>query len=244
MTFSPKLDGDRKPPSKQNNLSDEERKDKEKAVFNEALRRLSGYWEGTTFSGFGVVSTKVLCGDDELKWNDQDTIKEYFKVPLRDLHKSMFYHLDCHLNEIIFLRCQDLTCCGEWRCSSVKESLAKNEYCLPALNMSKQYEGHYETYLRSLSESSFGFDHSFRPSVKIASLGKCEICPSFYFKSKTGKVRHVAMFHRRQKRAQSKKISRDTCGQMFSSMSSLNRHKKSAKYDTRSLPKETKKAKR
>ena len=107
-------------------------------------------------------------------------------MPVRDLHKSMFYHLDCHLNEIIFLRCQDLTCCGEWRCSSVKESLAKNEYRLPALDMSKQYEGHYETYLRSLSESSFGFDHSFQPSVKIASLGKCEICPSFYFKSKTG----------------------------------------------------------
>ena len=109
MTFSPKLDGDRKPPYEQNNLSDEERKDKEKAVFNEALRRLSGYWEGATFNGFGVVSTKVLCGDDELKWNDQDAIKEYFKVPVRDLHKSMFYHLDCHLNEIIFLRCQDLT---------------------------------------------------------------------------------------------------------------------------------------
>ena len=110
--------------------------------------------------------------------------------------------------------------------------------------MSKKYEGHYETYLCSLSESSFGFDHSFQPSVKIASLGKYEICPGFYFKSKTRKVRHVAMFHRRQKRAHPTKISCDTCGQMFSSMSCLNRHKKSTKHDIRSLPKETKKAKR
>ena len=195
MTFSQKLDGDRKPPYEQNNLSDEEQKDKEKAVFDEALRRLSGYWEGATFNGFGVISTNILRGDDELKWNDQDTIKEYFKAPVRDLHKyselsneskSMFNHLDRHLNDIVFVRFQDLTCCGEWQSSSVKESLAKNEYRLPAPNMSKQYEGHYETYLLSLSESSFGFDHSFQPSVKIARLGKREICPSFYFKSMTG----------------------------------------------------------
>ena len=67
-----------------------------------------------------------------------------------------------------------------------------------------------------------------------------EICLSFYFKSKTGKVCHVVMFHRRQKRAHPKKISCDTCGPMFSSTSCLNRHKKSAKHDTRPLPKETK----
>ena len=226
-------------------MSDEERRDKEKAAFDEAL---SGYWEGAAFNGCDVVSTKLLCGDDELKWNDQDAIKEYFKVPVRDVHKyselsdkckSMFNHLDCHLNEIVFVRCQDLTCCGEWRSGSVKVSLAKNEYRLPAPDMSK-----YETYLHSLSESSFGFDYSFQPSVKMASLGKCEICPSFYFKSKTGKVRHVVMFHRRQKRTHPKKISCDTCGQIFSSMSCLNRYKKSAKHDTRSLSKETKKAKR
>ena len=87
MTFNLKLDSDRKPPCEQNNLWDEERKDKEKAVFDEALRRLSGYWEGATFNGFDVVSTKILCGDDELKWNDQGAIKEYFIAPVRDLHK-------------------------------------------------------------------------------------------------------------------------------------------------------------
>ena len=52
------------------------------------------------------------------------------------------------------------------------------------------------------------------------------------------------MFHRRQKRAHPNKISCDTCGQIFSSMSCLNRHKKSAKHDTRSMPKEIKQAKR
>ena len=52
------------------------------------------------------------------------------------------------------------------------------------------------------------------------------------------------MFHRRQKSAHPKKDSCDTCGQMFSSMSCLNRFKKSSKHDTRSLPKETKKAER
>ena len=52
------------------------------------------------------------------------------------------------------------------------------------------------------------------------------------------------MFHRRQKRAHPKKDSCDTCRQMFSSMACLNRLKKSSKHDTRSLPKEMKKAER
>ena len=52
------------------------------------------------------------------------------------------------------------------------------------------------------------------------------------------------MFHRRQKRAHPKKDSCDTCGQMFSSTSCLNQLKKSSKHDTRSLPKEMKKAER
>ena len=190
MTFSQKLEGDKKLPYEQNNLSDEERKDKEKAVFDKSLRRLSWYWEGATFNGVGVVRAKILYGDDKLKWNDQDAIKEYFEAPVRDLHKftelsneckSVFNHLDHHLNEIVFVQCQDLTCCGEWGSSSFKESLSKNKYRLPAPDMSKQYEDHYETYLRSLSELSFDFDHSFQPSVKIASLGKCKICPSYFF---------------------------------------------------------------
>ena len=52
------------------------------------------------------------------------------------------------------------------------------------------------------------------------------------------------MFHRGQKKAHPEKISSGTCRQMFSSISCLNRHKKSAKHDSRSLPKETKKVKR
>ena len=52
------------------------------------------------------------------------------------------------------------------------------------------------------------------------------------------------MFHRRQKRAHPKKDSCDTCRQMFSSMACLNWLKKSSKHDTRSLPKEMKKAER
>ena len=45
-------------------------------------------------------------------------------------------------------------------------------YHLPAPDMSKQFEGHYETYLHYLSESLFGFDHLFQPSIKIAILVK------------------------------------------------------------------------
>ena len=67
----------------------------------------------------------------------------------------------------------------------------------------------------SLSESSPGFNHSFQPSVKIASLGKCKTCPSFYFESKTGKFVMSLCFTGDKKELTLKRIHVTLAGRCF-----------------------------
>ena len=77
VTFSAKLDGDSKAPCKQR-LTEEERNEKEKAVFNKAINELSAYWKDATFNDFEVINTKISCGENTLKWDDYDQVKTYF----------------------------------------------------------------------------------------------------------------------------------------------------------------------
>ena len=128
VTFSAKLDGDSKAPCQQR-LIEDERNEKEKAVFNKAINELSAYWKDATFNDFEVINTKISCREDTLKWDDYDQVKTYFKAPARDLHnytylinecKSMPQHADRHLNEIVFIKCNDASCCGEWRSTKSK----------------------------------------------------------------------------------------------------------------------------
>ena len=67
----------------------------------------------------------------------------------------------------------------------------------------------------SLSESSPGFDHSFQPSVKIASLGKCKTCPSFYFEAKMGKFVMSLCFTGDKKELTLKRIHVTLAGRCF-----------------------------
>ena len=60
-----------------------------------------------------------------------------------------------------------------------------------------------------------------------AGLSKCDFCPSFHFKSKTEKARHLSLFHRRQRKAHVEPTHKfAVCGKAFASLASLNRHEK------------------
>ena len=105
VVFSPKLEGDSKPPCDQRNLSPKEIKEKEYAVFDKAISDLAHCWENAEFNGYSVRIKVTFCGEDNLKWADYSTVKDFFKALLRDLHqykdlengcKSMLGHLDRH----------------------------------------------------------------------------------------------------------------------------------------------------
>ena len=120
VVFEATVEGENKPPCQQTDIAEDERLNKEAMVFNTALDELSAYWKNVTFDGFDISVEPVHCREDQLVWNDYDKVKEFLSCPLNQLHKypeltaefkQMFLHLDRHLNEIVFVKCNDGSCC-------------------------------------------------------------------------------------------------------------------------------------
>ena len=108
VVFSPKLERYSKPPCDQRNLSANEIKEKEYAVFDKAI--CGG--ENAEFNGCPVRIKAIICGEGNLKCNDYSTVKDFLKAPLRDLHqykdlknecKSMFKRSGVHTLQIPIL---------------------------------------------------------------------------------------------------------------------------------------------
>ena len=243
MVFNSVLDEEIKPPIQQNNLSAEELVEKEKAVFDKAMIDLKSYWEGACFDGHDVYTKITKTNSDQLLYNDYETVKTFLKCPIRDLHKFsnlvieykyMFEHIDRHANEIIFMKCDDRSCCKKWESPGLKEFLKKFKMMLFAPTITTSC-GHYDTFLQSSNKVEHVFGSSGQPSVVMDDLGKCDHCPNYYFKSKTERERHHSLFHRRQRVQQQKPRSFvcNVCEASFRSLSSLNRHKKEKKHTRR-----------
>ena len=89
-------------------------------------------------------------------------------------------------------------------------------------------------------------------TISLFLTGKCDHCRAYSFTSKTEKLRHISLFHRRQKTTGPPKeasfVCADaSCGKGFTSAASLSRHKKSTghkKAAKRRLPSAKKTAKR
>ena len=130
VVFQPKLEGDNNSPCQQSALTSDQLKQKEFAVFDQALKELNLYWENSYFDGFKISLKIINCGEDILKWSDFERMKGYLKAPARDLHnfssftnerKCMLKHLDRHLNELCFMRCNDRSCCSVLRSEPLQE---------------------------------------------------------------------------------------------------------------------------
>ena len=238
VVFSPKLEGNSKPPCDQRNLSASEIKEKEYAVFDKAISDLAHCWENAEFNGYPVRVKAIICGEDKLKWGNYSTVKDFFKAPLIDLHKykdlkneckSMFRHLDRHSNEAVFIRYKDRSCCTEWQSSKLRDHLALFDFRLPAPVFGAFCDGHLDTFLQRLKEKGNGpkYGDEGQPTAVANRLEKCSICYSYKFqKSKTEQKRHVGMFHRRAKSAYKEPdFECLVCKKQFTSLAILNRHK-------------------
>ena len=94
--------------------------------------------------------------------------------------------------------------------------------------------------------SNLIFGNDGLPEDKSSGLGKCDICPSYLFSSKTEKQRHFSIFHHNENYVQRKKknppnhrctyITEDEtkeCGFLFSSKKKLQHHKRAMDHSTR-----------
>lgn len=206
VVFNSKVDGESKPPALQTKLTKEELVRKEKLVFDTALNELKSHWDALTFDSHPIDTKVVLCSEDDLLYDNYDNVKNFLKSPLNKIHKysdlrkeymAMFQHCDKHANEIFFRRCNDRSCCGDWRSNGMKEFLKKHDFRLfsPLKNTDSSS---YVTFLQQCLTTKRHYGDANQPSVQEKNLGKCHSCPNYYFKSKTEAERHKGMFHRRQ----------------------------------------------
>ena len=194
-----------KPPANQGGLSKNELFQKEKVVFDEAILSIANdHWKGAKFDGSSVIAYPVLCGEDDLLYDDYEATKEFLSCPIRDIHKydtmkkeneAMHQHLDRHLNEIVFRKCEDRTFCGESRSEEILQHFNNSQLNVkfPAPTQSKECMGHYKTFLQEC------MGHEGQPTAVADNLGSCQFgCKAYKFKLKTAKARHMSVFHWRQ----------------------------------------------
>ena len=148
------------------------------------------------------------------------------------------------MNEIVFSKCTDKSCCGEFRSPAVKNILGKSKKLLsPSKNAF--FNGHHNTFLQETINENKIFGDKGQPTAEENKLGSCEICPNYAFKSKTEKDRHKSLFHRREKKSTEnpKKVicEFEGCDKEFTSQSSLSRHQPSNKHRARDQTDKTKK---
>ena len=77
--FSPKLEGDSKPPCDQRNLSANQIKEEKYAVFDKAISDLAHRWESAEFHGYSIKVKAIICGENDLKWGNYSTVKDFSK---------------------------------------------------------------------------------------------------------------------------------------------------------------------
>ena len=179
-------------------------------------------------------------------------LKKILNCPIRDLHKyaeickeftKMHQHLDRHLNEIVFVKCEDLSCCKKWQSKDILQHFGgiQSNIKFPSPMLSKARKGHYNTFPQECLNESKRYGHDGQPSAPNKKLGTCPSGCKFYrFKSKTGKDRHTSVFHRRQSVAvetqqSAFKCKVNGCGKVFSSLSTLNHHKSQVGHTARRM---------
>lgn len=156
----------------------------------------------------------------------------------------MHRHLDRHLNEIVFTKCNDRTCCREWKSEEVLRHFNNSQVDVkfPAPTQSNQCVGHYKTFLQECTNQTKRYGHEGQPTAVADNLGSCKFGGKAYnFKSKTAKAKRMSVFHRRQTKVVSStnyKCHMADCGRVFQSLSSLNRHKNKEGHTTRKNRKE------
>ena len=245
------LDGEEKPPNKQTNITEDERKEKEKLMLDKAADVLAQHWRGCTFDGHVVVPITVSSANEEDRiYNDQNELLRFLSAPLRDFNsdktlqrmrlKFKFFakHAVRRQNEFVIMKCQFFKSSGlecgycQRNPPTAKETLQllkkfKGKMVQPV--PSEQNPGHFLTFLETISLTEL-------PTEDTGELGKCMICPNWTFTSKTEQEKHRKLFHPKSKASHvvplesqihrcSYKVNNKVCGESFQSRHMLFKHK-------------------
>ena len=102
--------------------------------------------------------------------------------------KVMQKHLNRKANEVVFMKCSDLSCstgCPNkpWKASQVQTYLQQRDFKLFRPEESAEYPGHYATFLEMCKIPASGVkdNDENQPSVAAKALGRCEEFLSYSF---------------------------------------------------------------
>ena len=109
----------------------------------------------------------------------------------------MHRHIDRHLNEIIFVKCDNKGCCDAF-CSKKVFDHFKSVFKFQAPTKSNR-KGHYKAFLEECLNEEKTYGDSGEATANTKNLGSYEFFPSYSIKSKTEKERHYSLFHRRKR---------------------------------------------
>ena len=172
LVFSPIVDGDSIAPAQQHGLTESEILKKQFEVFDRAMYDIAEkHWQNMTFDGYPIDVEIVPCGDERLLFGDFHRVKECLKSTLRNLHKfsgiikefkEMYTHVDCHLNEIIFAKCNDRSCCSSFKSKKVQKFFDGNVK-FQALSGS-DVKRHHKTFILEVSNTCKKFSDEGQPT--------------------------------------------------------------------------------
>ena len=172
LVFSPIVDGDTIAPAQQHGLTESEILKKQFEVFDRAMYDIAEkHWQNMTFDGYPIDVEIVPCGDERLLFGDFHRVKECLKSTLRNLHKfsgiikefkEMYTHVDCHLNEIIFAKCNDRSCCSSFKSKKVQKFFDGNVK-FQALSGS-DVKRHHKTFILEVSNTCKKFSDEGQPT--------------------------------------------------------------------------------
>ena len=172
LVFSPIVDGDSIAPAQQHGLTESEILKKQFEIFDRAMYDIAEkHWQNMTFDGYPIDVEIVPCGDERLLFGDFHKVKECLKSTLRNLHKfsgiikefkEMYTHVDCHLNEIIFAKCNDRSCCSSFKSKKVQKFFDGNVK-FQALSGS-DVKRHHKTFILEVSNTCKKFSDEGQPT--------------------------------------------------------------------------------
>ena len=172
LVFSPIVDGDTIAPAQQHGLTESEILKKQFEVFDRTMYDIAEkHWQNMTFDRYPIDVEIVPCGDERLLFGDFHRVKECLKSTLRNLHKfsgiikefkEMYTHVDCHLNEIIFAKCNDRSCCSSFKSKKVQKFFDGNVK-FQALSGS-DVKRHHKTFILEVSNTCKKFSDEGQPT--------------------------------------------------------------------------------
>ena len=161
------------------------------------------------FDGNDTGSKPIFCGEDNLLFGDYEKVKSFLKCPVHDIYeykdifnefKTMHEHMDTYLNEVIFVKCSNKTCCGDFHLQEIVEFFGGiDKVKFPSQTLSEDRKSHCTTLLEETVNENKKYGHVRQPSSQENDLGKCDHCTSCYFKCKTETKTYIGLPLRKNK---------------------------------------------